>query len=416
MFIESVEQCGSKNLAENGDLSKEKESALPDGVLENEGIPNMQPPTPSPSEEPHTSGMTNIQPINQTLPEINAEKAKGTSEKEINSVQKADDKQNPVINKENTGNTSQTGACTFKLEKPKLPVFAGNVRDYAIFRSDFKHAKEAKYTKRDAITLLRTCLRDKPLELIKGIGSDWEYLDSIYGDPRFVSDTVTQDIVQFKALQEGEDARFCDLVHLVKRCYNTLKEVGLPSDMDNSHMLSIIEQKMCSDDRKVWARDLEREKKPATLEALMNWMNVEMKSRMLATAPIRVGSSGRRHVNHFRSDDDKPVWHKCWLCKTSSHWPDQCLTFTALSIDDRIATAKANHLCFSCLKRAGRVHTVDNCRRKQQCAKLENGMRCPQHYHQLLHKSNGVKISVATTVNTKEAIYSPSPLRKHRQR
>ena len=114
MFIESVEQCGSKNLAENGDLSKEKESALPDGVLENEGIPNMQPPTPSPSEEPHTSGMTNIQTINQTLPEINAEKAKGTSEKEINSVQKADDKQNPVINKENTGNTSQTGACTFK--------------------------------------------------------------------------------------------------------------------------------------------------------------------------------------------------------------------------------------------------------------------------------------------------------------
>ena len=72
------------------------------------------------------------------------------------------------------------------------------------------------------MTLLRTCLLDKPLELIKGIGSDydaaWEYLDSIYGDLRFVSDTVTQDIVQFKALQEGEDARFCDLVHLVKRC------------------------------------------------------------------------------------------------------------------------------------------------------------------------------------------------------
>ncbi|XP_020622981.1 uncharacterized protein LOC110060533 [Orbicella faveolata] len=174
--------------------------------------------------------------------------------------------------------------------------------------------------------------------------------------------------------------------------------------MDNSHMLSIIEQKMCSDDRKVWARDLEREKKPATLEALMNWMNVEMKSRMRATAPIRVGSSGRRHVNHFTSNDGKPVWHKCWLCKTSSHWPDQCPKFTALSIDDRIATAKANHLCFSCLKRAGRGHTVDNCRRKQQCAKLENGMRCPQHHHQLLHKSNTVKISVATSVNTKEAI------------
>ena len=60
-----------------------------------------------------------------------------------------------------------------------------------------------KYSKSDSITLLHTCPRDKPLELIKRIGSDydtaWEYLDSIYGDPRFVPNTVNQDIVQFKA-------------------------------------------------------------------------------------------------------------------------------------------------------------------------------------------------------------------------
>ena len=108
-------------------------------------------------------------------------------------------------------------------------------------------------------------------------------LDSIYGDPRFVSDTITQDIVKFKALEEGEDACFCDLVHLVRRGYNTLKEVGLLSDMDNSHMLSIIEQKMCANDRKVWSRDLERERKPATLNALINWMSTEMKSRTYAS-------------------------------------------------------------------------------------------------------------------------------------
>lgn len=120
-------------------------------------------------------------------------------------------------------------------------------------------------------------MQEKPLELIKGIGSDydaaWEYLDSIYGDPRFVSDTITQDvvkIVKFKALEVNEDARFCDIVHLIRRCYNTLKDVGIPSDMDNSHMLSIIEQKMCPDYRKVWMRDLEKQQKPATLNALMN--------------------------------------------------------------------------------------------------------------------------------------------------
>ena len=71
-------------------------------------------------------------------------------------------------------------------------------------------------------------------------------------------------------MDEGEDARCCDLVHLVKCCYNTLKEVGIPMDMENSHMLPIIEHKMCTDDRKVWARDLEKETGCPMLKALMS--------------------------------------------------------------------------------------------------------------------------------------------------
>ena len=87
----------------------------------------------------------------------------------------------------------------------------------------------------------------------------------------------------------------------MKRSFNTLKEVDVPRDMDNSHMLSIIEQKMCADDRKVWCRDLERDGKKATSKGLMEWMTLEMKSRKRATAPLRTGSSSRL-VNHFLTD------------------------------------------------------------------------------------------------------------------
>ncbi|CAB4029838.1 PREDICTED: uncharacterized protein LOC107337338 [Paramuricea clavata] len=166
--------------------------------------------------------------------------------------------------------------CGFKMEKPKMPRFSGDVREYSIFRDDFKHAIESRYTKRDAMTYLRACLQGKPLELIKGIGTDydgaWQYLDSIYGDPRYVSDQVTQDLSKFRPLKEGEDSRFCDLVHLVKRSFNTMKGVGKPHDMDNNHMLSLIEQKMCVEDRKIWARELERNEKPASLQGLIAWM------------------------------------------------------------------------------------------------------------------------------------------------
>ena len=81
-----------------------------------------------------------------------------------------------------------------------------------------------------------------------------------------------------------------------------LQYVGLPVDMNNSHMLSTMEHKMCVDDRKIWGEIWKRKKTPATLEALMNWLEFEM---------IRVelsgkSSSGKRHVKHFRSDSDKP--------------------------------------------------------------------------------------------------------------
>ena len=50
-----------------------------------------------------------------------------------------------------------------------MPKFGGDVREYAIFRADFKHAIKSRYSKQDAITFLRTCLQGKLLDLIKGI-------------------------------------------------------------------------------------------------------------------------------------------------------------------------------------------------------------------------------------------------------
>ena len=192
---------------------------------------------------------------------------------------------------ENANSISALNAISegsFKVEKPKLPKFSENIREYAIFKSDFKHIVHSNYSQRDAITLLRTCLAGKQLQLIQGLGNDleaaWAYLDSIYGDPRFVADAITSDISSFRPLREGDDKGFCDFVHLIKRSFNTLKEVGHPNDMNNNHMLAIVEQKMCSSDRKVWARHIESEKKEATLENLMTWLTVEMKSRIRAVA------------------------------------------------------------------------------------------------------------------------------------
>ena len=242
-----------------------------------------------------------------------------------------------------------------------------------MFRTDFKHVVESRYSERDAITILRASLEGKPLELI-GIRCDykaeWDYLDSIYGDPRFIADTITQDISKFKVLQGGEDGRFCELVHLVNRSYNTLKEVGRSNDMNNNHMLALIEQKMSSDDRKVWARDLERDKKEATLENILNCMTTEMKSGMRASAPL--GNQGRSkwNVNHFGHEEHER--HRCWICKTSTHWVHQCAKLQAMTPENRMKLIKENRACFSFLKKTSKNHKAANCSRRRQCTVTVN--------------------------------------------
>ena len=41
-----------------------------------------------------------------------------------------------------------------------MPRFAGDVRDYAIFCFNFKHAVDTRLSKRDVILLLHTSLKD----------------------------------------------------------------------------------------------------------------------------------------------------------------------------------------------------------------------------------------------------------------
>ena len=234
------------------------------------------------------------------------------------------------------------------------------------------HATEARYIKRDVITILRTCLERKPLNFIKWTCSDyealWEYLDSIYEDPRFVSDTITQAIVKFRPIRDGEDARFCDLVHLVRRCYNTLKERSWFAKRygQQPHAFHYRAKDVLWYDRKAWSRDLENNKQPVTLLALMTWMTTEIKSRMRATAPLRTGSH-YTSINLIEVGNNHDKWSigtKCWICKTQEYWTDECQTFLALRLKDCKRIAHESHACFSCLQRVGKDHNLNTCRRR----------------------------------------------------
>ena len=134
--------------------------------------------------------------------------------------------------------------------------------------------------------------------MVKGLSDDyratWRYLDAVYGDPKSIADAVAQDISKFKPLKDEEDSQFCELYHLIHRSYSLLKQAGRENDMNNNHVLAMIEQKLHIIDRKVWFRYLEG--KEASLEGLLVWMECEMKTRMRASAPIRTSNNSSRNL------------------------------------------------------------------------------------------------------------------------
>ena len=273
-----------------------------------------------------------------------------------------------------------------RLEKPKLPTFSGDVRDYYTFKDDFKHMIDPNYEARDAVSILRNSLNGKPLELLKGIGTDyaacWDYLDMYYGDPKVISDAVAQDLTRFKALTDGEDGRFCEFSQLVRRSFNILKQVGKEADMNNNHMLALIEKKMTPDDRKVFTRMLQQNREEASLRGLLKFLEDETKTRRRTSASIRSTSitsqTARVHVTKGQPAITGK-WKKCWGCETDSHWPDQCPSLLKLTPEERLQKVKDKHACFACMKKAGRGHNMNTCSRKKKCS------QCDSHHHHLLH-------------------------------
>ena len=232
-----------------------------------------------------------------------------------------------------------------------MPMFYGDVRKYFIFKADFQHAVEKYCSARDAISILRSCLGPEPAKLVEGISTDlrsaWNYLDQNYGDPWIMSDIVTSDIERFKAVQTGKDHRFCDLVYLVRRSYNTLKEVKRTQDIDNTLVISLIEHKMTNDDVKIWARHIHSQKLEPSMKNLPKWMDEEMTARLRSGATIRkTGSTTRPSLNllgadgNWNSSSERDKNQKqCYVCK-ANHYVDECPRLKAMTPNEQLEVVK----------------------------------------------------------------------------
>ncbi len=71
-----------------------------------------------------------------TESELTQVDASQVTESESTQVETSEAAQNPIAQ----NNVAEV--CAFKIEKPRMPKFNGDVREYAIFKSDFKHISD----------------------------------------------------------------------------------------------------------------------------------------------------------------------------------------------------------------------------------------------------------------------------------
>ena len=92
---------------------------------------------------------------NNSVKQIDQQNIQSTGSVDISQAPQSHPNNNIVTETGSSGDNDNSAVCGFKMEKPKMPKFTGDVREYAIFRVDFKHAIKSRYSKRDSITFLR---------------------------------------------------------------------------------------------------------------------------------------------------------------------------------------------------------------------------------------------------------------------
>ena len=278
--------------------------------------------------------------------------------------------------KQSISNISAPQKHFIKLEHLKFRKFDGNVRNFPRFKSDFEKYIAPMSDPIHLPILIKNYLSEsvrRDVENLDSAGEIWKRLDQKYGARHKLIECILQDIKNLST-EADDDTAILAMINTVESAHLDLARIHEEAEMENSTILSIIEQQMPARMSSEWTNLVSKlhggpqQKFSKLLPFLGEWkLRVEYAS-----------SNMRRRAEDVASSPKKD---KCWLhkdCDGDVHPIWRCRLFQSLSIQDRRKLTQANNACTSCLEIG---HSPDACSRRFRCQEAD----CTEYHNHLLH-------------------------------
>ena len=309
-----------------------------------------------------------------------------------------------------------------KMERMKLPVFSGIVREYPTFKRDFDAQVLQEYSEEELPYALKTCLRGEALDVIKNVDDDlakmWERLKDKYGRASKLTDAIMIEIKKLKQVNEGDDKRFTEMVDIVERSWRDLKMIGMEDEISNSTVVSFIEEKLPHSVKHQWCLAVctkeEDQDEGGAVRRDKSKFEEFLKFLLKHKRAMEYGAEQMRSSGHVRTGQTNALQGKeanapkenCWIHTgvAGLHPIWKCREFLAKTPEERSAFVKEHGACRACLlKRCQGKEDPAQCKASFKC--FEKG--CRQPHNHLLHESKPV---AGSTMHTGAAGDSQQPM------
>ncbi|XP_033109617.1 uncharacterized protein LOC117110896 [Anneissia japonica] len=327
---------------------------------------------------------------------IDVETPKGTDV--VNNTNKSD--VNVSINAGSTMPTHENSLIimvqAMALPKAHVRKFEGDPLFYYTFMASFNNSVSCITDPSIKLNVLRSlccgraldatefCVLKPPAE---GLEAALTTLKKRFGNSAMIVQAWIKKIVTRPKVEPAKLESYADDL---TNCFQALDALGYLQELNNQGSLKTIIDKLPRFLQQRWMRENDKVPSLKDVVRFVKTSSCEVNDPVFGTVaePHKPSKPGERNTGRVFQTDAKMVpsetkifskWKKCWGCETDEHWPDQCPTLLQVTPEERMKKAKENHVCFSCFKKAGKQHSITNCRRRKKCT------QCDKFHHPLLH-------------------------------